>query len=60
MSASQPPPIISRAALEAYERESGLTDVARFLVETRRVIVSDRASGPGTEMDHGSNVAVHS
>jgi hypothetical protein len=53
-----PPPTITRAALESFEKQSGLKDVARFLQETGRVIVSDRASGSGTGMDNG--IAIHS
>lgn len=48
----QKPVVISRAVLEAYERQSGLEDVARFLVETGRVSVvalSDARSAG----DHG-------
>ncbi len=51
-------PTISRAALEAYERQCGLPDVARYLEETGKVIVidSNRASGPGAARDHDAPV----
>jgi len=34
------PPAVTREALDAFERQSGLPDVARFLIETGRVIVT--------------------
>jgi len=36
----QPPPTVTRAALEAYERQSCLPDVSRFLMETGRIVVA--------------------
>jgi hypothetical protein len=51
------PPTVTRAALEAFEHQSGLPDVARFLIETRRVSVV-ALSDAGNVRDHGS--AVHS
>jgi hypothetical protein len=34
-------PAVTRAALDAFEHQSGLQDVARFLIETGRVAVID-------------------
>jgi len=52
MSSAKARPTVSRATLEAFESQSGLQDVSRFLIETGRVTVNDRASGPGMEMNH--------
>lgn len=58
MSSEQSRPIVTRAALEAFEHQSGLPDVARFLEETGRVSIvalSDARSAG----DHGK-ASVHS
>ncbi len=53
MSSAQVRPTVTRAALEAFENQSGLPDVSRFLVETGRVVLSD-ANGlpsPGVRVE---------
>jgi len=53
VSLSQAPPAVTRDALDAFERQSGLPDVSKFLIETGRVMVIDAVgrSGPGIAVE---------
>lgn len=58
MSISHNPPIIIRAALEAFEHQNGSPDISRFLVESGRVIVTD-AAGQSRPVTAVEGRAVH-